>query len=151
MSGRRELSVAAALAVVFGALAWRTPEFFARGNLAQFLVDLAPAAVLAAGMAIVMVARQIDVSVGAQVALVGVAAGLMSKAGAPTGAMVAGALALGAAFGAVNGGLVAGLGLPPIVATLATMAIGREGLRWAGQGEFVRDFPPGRSVTDASI
>src|SRR5262249_23866052 len=44
-------------------------------------------------------------------------------------------------FGAVNGGLIVGLGLPSIVVTLATMVTGRETLRWAREGEFVRDLP----------
>src|SRR2546430_9082668 len=51
------------------------------------------------------------------------------------------AIVAGAAFGAFNGILVAGLGLPSIVVTLATMVTWREGLRWWRQGEFVRDLP----------
>src|SRR5262249_39709023 len=50
--------------------------------------------------------------------------------------------ALGAGLGAVNGALVAGLGLPSIVVTLATMVTLREALRWQRQGAFVRDLPP---------
>jgi rhamnose transport system permease protein len=45
----------------------------------------------------------------------------------------------GALLGAVNGALVAGLGLPSIVVTLATMVTYRETLRWVRQGEFVND------------
>ncbi len=143
MTLRRETSVAAALGLLLLAL-WRFgPEFFAAGPLAQFLVDAAPAAVLAAGMTALMIARQIDISVGAQVAVLGMAAGLLAKAGAPLPVWLLGTLALGLALGAANGALVAGLGLPPIVATLAAMALLREGLRWAGQGEFLRDLPAG--------
>ena len=40
-------------------------------------------------------------------------------------------------MGPVNGALVAGLRLPSIVVTLATMVIWREALRWLRQGEFV--------------
>ena len=46
-------------------------------------------------------------------------------------------------MGAVNGALVAGLGLPSIVVTLATMVILRESLRYVREGEFVRDLPAG--------
>jgi rhamnose transport system permease protein len=49
---------------------------------------------------------------------------------------------IGAIFGAFNGALVAGLGLPSIVVTLATMVTWREGLRWLRQGEFV-NLPDG--------
>jgi rhamnose transport system permease protein len=45
-------------------------------------------------------------------------------------------------MGAFNGLLVAGLELPSIVVTLATMVTGREALRWWREGEFVRDLPP---------
>src|SRR5439155_3258730 len=47
----------------------------------------------------------------------------------------------GGCFGAFNGALVAGLGLPSIVVTLATMVTWREALRWWREGEFVRDLP----------
>jgi len=40
-------------------------------------------------------------------------------------------------MGALNGALVAGLGLPSIVVTLATMVTWREALRWLRQGELI--------------
>ena len=46
-----------------------------------------------------------------------------------------------ALLGAINGALVAGLGLPSIVVTLATMVIFREALRWCSEGESVSDLP----------
>jgi rhamnose transport system permease protein len=49
---------------------------------------------------------------------------------------------MGASLGALNGSLVAGLGLPSIVVTLATMVTWREGLRWLRQGIWV-DLPEG--------
>jgi rhamnose transport system permease protein len=50
------------------------------------------------------------------------------------------AVTAGACLGACNGALVALLGLPSIVVTLATMVAWREGLRWWRQGQFV-DLP----------
>src|SRR6516165_10481445 len=52
-----------------------------------------------------------------------------------------GTLLIGAGLGALNGALVAGLGLPSIVVTLATLVILREGLRWWREGEFVKNLP----------
>jgi rhamnose transport system permease protein len=49
----------------------------------------------------------------------------------------------GGGLGAINGALVAGLGLPSIVVTLATLVIGRESLRYMREGEFVRNLPAG--------
>ena len=40
-------------------------------------------------------------------------------------------------LGSINGILIAGLNLPSIVVTLATMVTWREGLRWLRQGQFV--------------
>jgi ABC-type xylose transport system permease subunit len=51
------------------------------------------------------------------------------------------AVLAGAALGAVNGLLVAGLGLPSIVVTLATLVVWREALRWWREGELVRNLP----------
>jgi rhamnose transport system permease protein len=53
------------------------------------------------------------------------------------------AVLTGAAMGAANGALVAGLGLPSIVVTLATFVIFRESLRWAREGQFVHNLPAG--------
>jgi ABC-type xylose transport system permease subunit len=49
--------------------------------------------------------------------------------------------AAGAFFGSLNGALVTWLGVPSIVATLATMAFWRELLRWITQGAWVQDLP----------
>src|SRR5262249_49721371 len=72
----------------------------------------------------------------------GVVAGLLARAGLPMPLAAAPPLLAGAPPGAVNGALVARLGLPSIVVTLATFVIWRESLRWAREGEFVRDLPP---------
>ena len=51
-------------------------------------------------------------------------------------------IALGALLGSINGALVAGLRLPSIVVTLATMVTWREALRWQREGAFV-NLPDG--------
>ncbi|MEO8131537.1 MAG: ABC transporter permease, partial [Bryobacteraceae bacterium] len=44
-------------------------------------------------------------------------------------------------LGSINGVLVAGLGIPSIVVTLATMIGLRNGLRWVTEGRWVQDLP----------
>ena len=138
-------SRAAALVVALGAvlllLAVRAPRFFSAANLADLATGLAPALVAAMGMTLVILARQIDISIGSQFAVCGVVLGLLAKAGLPVPLAAASAVAAGAGLGALNGGLVAGLGLPSIVVTLATMVAWREGLRWATEGAWVRGLP----------
>src|SRR5207248_4018429 len=80
-------------------------------------------------------------SIGSQVSICAVVAGLVAKTGLPMPLTAAVTILAGGTLGAVNGVLVAGLGLPSIVVTLATLVIYRESLRWAREGEFVRRLP----------
>jgi rhamnose transport system permease protein len=139
----RELSVAAAYALLLAVLALAAPTFYAGDKLRSILVAGAPVLVAAVGMTLVILTRQIDISIGSQFSVCGIVAGLLAQAGLPMPLVGLLTVSLGGTLGAINGGLVAGLGLPSIVVTLATMVILREGLRWAREGEFVRNLPDG--------
>jgi rhamnose transport system permease protein len=119
------------------------PRFYERANLRDVLVAAAPLLVAAVGMTAVILARQIDISIGSQFAVCAVVAGLLAKAGLPMPAAAAGAMAVGGLLGALNGFLVAACGLPAIVVTLATMVGLRETLRWAREGVWVEGLPRG--------
>jgi rhamnose transport system permease protein len=119
------------------------PAFFRLANLRDLLTGNAPILVAAIGMTLVILARQIDISIGSQFAICGVVAGLLAKEGVPMPVVAVGAMAAGALLGGFNGWLVAFLGLPSIVVTLATMVMLREGLRWATEGVWVQDLPEG--------
>ena len=135
--------MAVALLALLALLALRAPAFFRAQNLRDLLVSNAPVLVAAVGMTLVILARQIDISIGSQFAICGVAAGLLAKTGIPMAFVGAGAVLVGALLGAVNGALVAFVGLPAIVVTLATMVLLRESLRLATEGVWVQDLPPG--------
>lgn len=138
----RELSVAAVLGAVLLLLAVVAPAFFSPQPLLSLAAREAPTLVVIGGMALVILSRQIDISVGSQFAVCGVAFGMLASENLafPLAAVVA--VLFGGLLGAVNGLLVAGLRLPSIVVTLATMVAWREGLRWWRQGQFV-DLPDG--------
>lgn len=133
----RELSVAAALLLVLAALAVIAPGFYQPQPLLSLATREAPTLIVACGMALVIICRQIDISVGSQFAVCSVCAGLLAAQGWPTALVALAAVVLGALLGALNGALVAGLRLPSIVVTLATMVTWREALRWQRQGAFV--------------
>ncbi len=135
--------MAAAFVVLLLILAARAPGFFRVEQLRDLVVAGAPGLVAAVGMTLVILCRQIDISIGSIFSICGVIAGLLSRSGLPMVLAGLGTLAAGGALGAVNGAFVAGLGLPSIVVTLATLVIGRESLRYLREGEFVRDLPPG--------
>ena len=60
----RELSVAFALALLLAVLAVKAPAFFNLKQIVPTLTDAAPILVLACGMSLVIICRQIDISVG---------------------------------------------------------------------------------------
>jgi rhamnose transport system permease protein len=137
---RREIVVGAAYALLLLVLAFLAPDFFDPGNLRDLLLDNATVLIAAVGMTFVILAREIDISIGSQFAVVGVLAGVLAKAGLPMAAVVPIAILAGALMGALNGALVAWQ-LPSIVVTLATMTALREGLRWQTQGQDVLGLP----------
>jgi rhamnose transport system permease protein len=138
----REISVGVAYAALLLILAWKAPRFYRLDHLQPVLVAMAPVLVAAVGMTLVILARQIDISIGAQFSVCGIVAGLLAKMGLPMPLVAGGTVAAGAGMGAVNGLLVAWLHLPSIVVTLATLVIWGESLRWWREGEPVRGLPP---------
>src|SRR5215213_7338996 len=114
----RELSVAAALLLVLVALAIVAPGFYQPQPLLSLATREAPTLVVACGMALVIICRQIDISVGSQFSVCSVCAGLLAARGWPLALVLPASVGLGALMGAINGGLVAGLRLPSIVVTL---------------------------------
>jgi rhamnose transport system permease protein len=136
-SNFRELSVLGALVALLLAMAMFTPNFFEPQPLLSRMTAAAPRLILACGVALVIIARQIDISIGSLFAVCGTCAGLMAAAKFPLAVAMVAAVAIGALGGIVNGALVAGLGLPSIVVTLATMVTMREALRLKQQGVFI--------------
>ena len=138
---RRLVSLLAIYGLILAALAVLAPGFFRAENGRNLAVAIAPGAVAAMGMTLVILCRQIDISIGSQAGLCAVAAGLLAREGLPMPLVALATVGFGAGLGAINGGLVAGAKLPSIVATLATLVIERESLRWWREGEFVRGLP----------
>jgi rhamnose transport system permease protein len=140
-SHAREWSVASAIAALALVLAVAAPGYFSRENLSDLLLANLPVLLVAIGMTLVIITGEIDISVGSMFAVCAVASGVLAKSGIPVwSAGLAGCL-LGAAFGSLNGALVAYAGIPSIVVTLATMTALRDGLRWATEGAWVQDLP----------
>lgn len=139
----REVGVAATIVLLNLVLLIYARGYFSRENFADLFLANAPVLVISLGMLLVILAGQIDISVGSMFAVCSVIAGMAAKQGvSSTGSGLAACLA-GAVCGAINGGLTAYLRVPSIVATLATMIVLRDGLRWMTQGSWVGDLPPG--------
>lgn len=99
-----------------------SPNFLDPHYLLDTTSLYAEAGFLTLGMTLVIVSGQIDLSVASTMALTAGVAAMMMEHGVPVPVAAGFALLLGAALGAINGLLIAGLGLPSFVVTLATMA-----------------------------
>lgn len=115
-----------ALVVLVVALSLLSGDFLTTQNLLNVGVQAAVTAILAFGVTFVIVAAGIDLSVGSVAALSAtVLAWSATQQGVPVWIAVLLAVATGIACGLVNGALVAYGKLPPFIATLAMLSIGR--------------------------
>lgn len=107
-----------------------TEGLFLTPRVISDLIDMTGyIAVLAVGMTLVIVIRHIDLSVGFVAGFLGaVAAILSSKLGLPVFLIIPIVLALGMVIGTWNGFLVANMGVPAFVVTLAGMLLFRGAL-----------------------
>jgi ribose/xylose/arabinose/galactoside ABC-type transport system permease subunit len=115
-----------ALTVLVVALALLSADFLSTQNLLNVGVQAAVTAILAFGVTFVIVAGGIDLSVGSVAALSAIVLGWTAIGqGLPVWLSVLLALATGVASGLVSGGLIAYGKLPPFIATLAMLSVGR--------------------------
>ncbi len=123
----RELGIFVALGVAIVFFWVRAENFMTVGNWRDIATDVALVAVLAVGQTMVVLTRNIDLSVGS---IVGLTAYLSSSTladhqGIPIVVIALMAMAIGLGLGIVNGLLVTVGRIPAIIATIATLAIYR--------------------------
>jgi rhamnose transport system permease protein len=123
----RELALAMIIAAMIGAIGIYAPAFVSRANIATVLDDTSILFMLVLAQMIVILTRGIDLSVAANLALSGMISASLAQHSPdlPVIAYIATGVAVGLALGLFNGALVAGVGIPPIVVTLGTLAIFR--------------------------
>ncbi|MEW2636357.1 substrate-binding domain-containing protein [Streptomyces sp. NPDC048389] len=115
-----------ALVVLLVAMSLLSGDFLTTQNLLNVGVQAAVTAILAFGVTFVIVTAGIDLSVGSVAALSAtVLAWTATSEGVPVWLAVILAVATGIACGLVNGALVSYGKLPPFIATLAMLSIGR--------------------------
>lgn len=100
-----------------------TPKFLTYVNLVNVMMQIAMITLTGSAAVILMIAGNFDLSAGMVLALTGVMHAFMSKAGIPTTVSLLLATLIGAAFGLINGAMVSGLKITPVIATLGTMYV----------------------------
>lgn len=103
--------------ILFGAL--RYDNFLSSFNILSFLRYNSMFALIALGMAFVIITGGIDLSVGGTAAMASVVAALLSSYHWAAGLL--GGMAAGFAVGALNGFIITKMRIQPFIATLATM------------------------------
>ena len=142
------LLAGACLAVVLYAAIF-VPNFLSAFNLSQLAASASEKALLILPMALLIITREIDLSVASMLALTSVVFGLLVQAGVPTLVAIPLTLMAGGVLGAFNGFLVTAFGLQSLVVTLGTMALYRGiGYILLGSGS-VNILPP--AVVDFGI
>jgi rhamnose transport system permease protein len=131
------------IAIDFALNARLSPYFLDPWTLNDVTVSVAEKATIALGMAFLMIAGEIDLSVGGTIALASVVMGLTAGAHAGTPLVAAAGILTGLVAGLVNGALVTVGRVPSIVATIGTMTLFR-GIAYAVLGNGVlKTYPPG--------
>ena len=132
----REMSILVVLLLVIAAATFKTPSFlFSANSWRDLLLTPAILLLLAAGQAVVIITRNVDLSVGSVLAFTAYLTGrlFIDHPGLPILAVVVLATLAGAVLGLVNGLLVAIGKVPALVITLGTLYIYRGiVLSWAG-------------------
>jgi rhamnose transport system permease protein len=141
----RELGIVLALAILVAVTTFSNHRFLSGQSIRDILLGTAILAVLAVGQAVVVITRNIDLSVGSVLGLSAFTVGtlLRDHPGLPViGALLIGA-AVGGVCGAVNGILVRYGNVPALVVTLGTLYVVR-GITyfWAGGQQINADELP---------
>jgi rhamnose transport system permease protein len=124
----RELGIVIFLVVVLGVTMAFQPDFLLKPiNIRSILLWIPLLTVVAMGEMMVIITRGIDVSIGSILAFAGIVVGMIFR-DVPgfniyLGTLIA--ILLGAMLGAINGGLIAWLKIPPIITTLGTLSVYR--------------------------
>jgi rhamnose transport system permease protein len=123
--GRWESLLALLLVAAFAANAIVLPHFLDLYNLADGTFNFSEKALIALPMALLIICREIDISVSGILALSSVAVGLAHVNGVAPELLLPIAIATGIACGWLNGFMVTHFRLPSIVVTIGTVSLFR--------------------------
>ena len=153
-SNVRDYAMYIALVVIFIFFGFRTNGLFLSSrNLTDLINQTGYVAVLAIGMTIILIIKHIDLSVGYVAGFLGAVAAILMKSGLNVWVVIPIILCLGIAVGIYQGFLVAKIGVPAFVTTLAGMFIfrGLLSLVTQGTGTIIVDDPTFKALSNGFI
>lgn len=137
-----ECLVALAIVVLLVGVGLYNPRFVSARNLGSIFSGNAYIAVAAIGMTMIIVIREIDLSVGALIGVLATISGTLAVSDAPLWLAWGAPVVFGMGINAITGLLVAYAGIPSIVVTLGMMAILQGGLISVTGGSWISNLPP---------
>ena len=147
----QELMLALAVVGLAVLVGFVNPRFLSTNNLADILLGNAYVAVAAVGMSMVIVSGNIDISVGALIGVLATISGTLAVKGAPIVLAWGAPLLIGVAVMALQGAVVAYLGIPAIVVTLGMLSILKGGLISVTGGKWITDLPDSFHLADIEL
>jgi rhamnose transport system permease protein len=139
---RHETILAVLVVATLAVLASRSDRFFTVENLLNQGRLMTEVGLIALAMTFVIVTGGIDLSVGSTVGLVAICLGVLWKnVGLPLPMAVAAVLVIGTGAGLFNGFIITRFRVPPLIATLATLALYRGLAEGISEARSVRGYP----------
>lgn len=131
-SSLRAYTMLGAMVLIWLFFYWQTGGIFlSPRNLSNLMLQTSVTGILAVGMLMIIVAGQIDLSVGSILGLAGGIAAITMASGYGLAAAIPAAIAVGVIIGIVQGSLTAYLNIPAFIVTLGGL------LAWRGAVKFV--------------
>ncbi|WP_165820249.1 ABC transporter permease [Microvirga sp. KLBC 81] len=141
-SWRAEIGVAIALAFLVAVFSFTAPNFFSAENFVTLMQQTSVIAIIAVGMTMVIIAGEIDLSVGAMVGLSGTLfALLVVQAGLPMSVACLAVLALAALVGCFTGMLRVVWAIPTFITTLGLLSALRGTAFYISEGLTIGPLP----------
>lgn len=138
-----ELLLLALLLVTAAFMSRLSPAFLSVRNLAEIVRFSTEIGLVSLGMTLVILTAGIDLSVGSAVGLCAILLGFSFSLGLSVWLALALTVVAGALLGAFNGLIITRIGIPPLIVTLATLAIYRGLALGVSQARSFGSFPEG--------
>ncbi|BCH55918.1 ABC transporter permease [Agrobacterium vitis] len=139
---RHETILAVAAVLLLTLLAFQSSQFFTTGNLLNQGRQMTEVGLVAIVMTFVIITGGIDLSVGSILGLTAILTGVFwQNLGLPLAAAAGLAIVAGTFCGFLNGFVITRFGVPPLITTLATLALYRGLAEGISQARSVRGYP----------
>ncbi len=139
---RHETILAVLVVLALAILAQRSDRFYTVDNLLNQGRLMAEVGLVALSMTFVIITGGIDLSVGSIIGLVAILLGVLwQNVGLPLPLAIILAMAIGTLSGVANGWIITRFRVPPLIATLATLALYRGLAEGISQARSVRGYP----------